>query len=129
MNLLVITQLLRTIIINSIQTVYNRLGANNINPYTIYISISTLLSYLVVLFYYHFVSEKLNIDVFLWIVISSSALVWLLMSGFELYNKYFFLDGLRVIVQLISYKILLIFFVLSIFLYALKEIFMFPFSL
>jgi NADH:ubiquinone oxidoreductase subunit H len=51
------------------------------------------------------------------------------MSGFELYNKYFFSDGLRVIVQLISYKILLIFFVLSIFLYALKEIFMFPFSL
>jgi NADH:ubiquinone oxidoreductase subunit H len=129
MNLLVITQLLRTIIINSIQTVYNRLGANNINPCTIYISISTLLSCLVILFYYHFVSEKLNIDVFLWIVISSSALVWLLMSGFELYNKYFFLDGLRVIVQLISYKILLIFFVLSIFLYALKEIFMFPFSL
>jgi NADH:ubiquinone oxidoreductase subunit H len=129
MNLLVITQLLTTIIINSIQTVYNRLGANNINLYTIYISISTLLSYLVVLFYYHFVSEKLKIDVFLWIVISSNALIWLLMSGFELYNKYFFSYGLRVIVQLISYKILLIFFVLSIFLYALKEIFMFPFSL
>jgi hypothetical protein len=51
MNLLVITQLLRTIIINSIQT----LGANNINPYTIYIFINILLSYLIILFYYHFV--------------------------------------------------------------------------
>jgi hypothetical protein len=60
MNLLVITQLLRTIIINFIQKVYNRLRAHNINPY-IYICISTLLSYLVIIFYYYFVLENLNI--------------------------------------------------------------------
>nr|YP_010044959.1 NADH-plastoquinone oxidoreductase subunit 1 [Dianyuea turbinata]QPF96097.1 NADH-plastoquinone oxidoreductase subunit 1 [Dianyuea turbinata] len=77
-------------------------------------TISTLLSYSVIPFGYHFVLADLNIGVFLWIAISSIAPVGLLMSGYGSNNKYSFLGGLRAAAQSISYEIPLTLCVLSI---------------
>nr|QGU84896.1 NADH-plastoquinone oxidoreductase subunit 1 [Prockia crucis] len=77
-------------------------------------AISTLLSYSVIPFGYHFVLADLNIGVFLWIAISSIAPVGLLMSGYGSNNKYSFLGGLRAAAQSISYEIPLTLCVLSI---------------
>nr|QJD22351.1 NADH-plastoquinone oxidoreductase subunit 1 [Euphorbia larica] len=76
--------------------------------------ISTLLSYSVIPFGYHFVLTDLNIGVFLWIAISSIAPIGLLMSGYGSNNKYSFLGGLRAAAQSISYEIPLTICVLSI---------------
>nr|AMC30934.1 NADH dehydrogenase subunit 1 [Croton texensis] len=76
--------------------------------------ISTLLSYSVIPFSYHFVLTDLNIGVFLWIAISSIAPIGLLMSGYGSNNKYSFLGGLRAAAQSISYEIPLTLCVLSI---------------
>nr|YP_010560036.1 NADH-plastoquinone oxidoreductase subunit 1 [Euphorbia discoidea]YP_010809402.1 NADH-plastoquinone oxidoreductase subunit 1 [Euphorbia pudibunda]YP_010809971.1 NADH-plastoquinone oxidoreductase subunit 1 [Euphorbia pseudosimplex]UED21637.1 NADH-plastoquinone oxidoreductase subunit 1 [Euphorbia discoidea]UOA67012.1 NADH-plastoquinone oxidoreductase subunit 1 [Euphorbia pudibunda]UOA67663.1 NADH-plastoquinone oxidoreductase subunit 1 [Euphorbia pseudosimplex] len=67
--------------------------------------ISTLLSYSVIPFGYHFVLTDINSGVFLWIAISSIAPVGLLMSGYGSNNKYSFLGGLRAAAQSISYEI------------------------
>nr|YP_009475389.1 NADH-plastoquinone oxidoreductase subunit 1 [Salix rorida]AVK42700.1 NADH-plastoquinone oxidoreductase subunit 1 [Salix rorida] len=77
-------------------------------------AISTLLSYSVIPFGYHFVLADLNIGVFLWIAISSIAPIGLLMSGYGSNNKYSFLGGLRAAAQSISYEIPLTLCVLSI---------------
>nr|ABK96591.1 unknown [Populus trichocarpa x Populus deltoides] len=82
--------------------------------------ISTLLSYLVIPFGYHFVLADLNIGVFLWIAISSIAPIGLLMSGYGSNNKYSFLGGLRAAAQSISYEIPLTLCVLSISLRAIR---------
>nr|YP_010809237.1 NADH-plastoquinone oxidoreductase subunit 1 [Euphorbia brunellii]UOA66847.1 NADH-plastoquinone oxidoreductase subunit 1 [Euphorbia brunellii] len=76
--------------------------------------ISTLLSYSVIPFGYHFVLTDLNIGVFLWIAISSIAPIGLLMSGYGSNNKYSFLGGLRAAAQSISYEIPLTICVLTI---------------
>nr|YP_010362859.1 NADH-plastoquinone oxidoreductase subunit 1 [Euphorbia espinosa]UNS16815.1 NADH-plastoquinone oxidoreductase subunit 1 [Euphorbia espinosa] len=76
--------------------------------------ISTLLSYSVIPFGYHFVLTDLNIGVFLWIAISSIAPIGLLMSGYGSNNKYSFLGGLRAAAQSISYEIPLTICVLAI---------------
>jgi NADH:ubiquinone oxidoreductase subunit H len=76
--------------------------------------ISTLLSYSVIPFSYHFGLTDLNIGVFLWIAFSSIAPVGLLMSGYGSNNKYSFLGGLRAAAQSISYEIPLTLCVLSI---------------
>nr|UFY98171.1 NADH-plastoquinone oxidoreductase subunit 1 [Euphorbia kansuensis] len=76
--------------------------------------ISTLLSYSVIPFGYHFGLTDLNIGVFLWIAISSIAPIGLLMSGYGSNNKYSFLGGLRAAAQSISYEIPLTICVLSI---------------
>nr|QGU83952.1 NADH-plastoquinone oxidoreductase subunit 1 [Homalium racemosum] len=77
-------------------------------------AISTLLSYSVIPFGYHFVLADLNIGVFLWIAISSIAPVGLFISGYGSNNKYSFLGGLRAAAQSISYEIPLTLCVLSI---------------
>lgn len=82
--------------------------------------ISTLLSYSVIPFGYHFVLTDLNIGVFLWIAISSIAPIGLLMSGYGSNNKYSFLGGLRAAAQSISYEIPLTLCVLSISLRAIR---------
>ncbi|KAJ7005102.1 NAD(P)H-quinone oxidoreductase subunit 1 [Populus alba x Populus x berolinensis] len=82
--------------------------------------ISTLLSYSVIPFGYHFVLADLNIGVFLWIAISSIAPIGLLMSGYGSNNKYSFLGGLRAAAQSISYEIPLTLCVLSISLRAIR---------
>nr|XP_048327012.1 NAD(P)H-quinone oxidoreductase subunit 1, chloroplastic-like [Ziziphus jujuba var. spinosa] len=56
--------------------------------------ISILVSYLVVPFGYYIVLVDLNVDVSLWIAISSIAPIGLLMSGYGSNNKYSFLGGL-----------------------------------
>nr|YP_010348686.1 NADH-plastoquinone oxidoreductase subunit 1 [Euphorbia milii]QJQ26857.1 NADH-plastoquinone oxidoreductase subunit 1 [Euphorbia milii]UNS16898.1 NADH-plastoquinone oxidoreductase subunit 1 [Euphorbia milii] len=76
--------------------------------------ISTLVSYSVIPFGYHFVLTDLNIGVFLWIAISSIAPIGLLMSGYGSNNKYSFLGGLRAAAQSISYEIPLTICVLAI---------------
>nr|YP_010143201.1 NADH-plastoquinone oxidoreductase subunit 1 [Salomonia cantoniensis]YP_010143211.1 NADH-plastoquinone oxidoreductase subunit 1 [Salomonia cantoniensis]QQL04322.1 NADH-plastoquinone oxidoreductase subunit 1 [Salomonia cantoniensis]QQL04332.1 NADH-plastoquinone oxidoreductase subunit 1 [Salomonia cantoniensis] len=76
--------------------------------------ISILLSYSVIPFGYNFVLVDLNIGVFLWIAISSTAPIGLLMSGYGSNNKYSFLGGLRAAAQSISYEIPLTLCVLSI---------------
>nr|YP_009501684.1 NADH-plastoquinone oxidoreductase subunit 1 [Passiflora vitifolia]YP_009942058.1 NADH-plastoquinone oxidoreductase subunit 1 [Passiflora miniata]YP_010006824.1 NdhA [Passiflora cristalina]AXB38331.1 NADH-plastoquinone oxidoreductase subunit 1 [Passiflora vitifolia]QNR05591.1 NdhA [Passiflora cristalina]QNR05977.1 NdhA [Passiflora miniata]QOC71142.1 NADH-plastoquinone oxidoreductase subunit 1 [Passiflora miniata] len=76
--------------------------------------ISTLLSYSVIPFSYHLVLADLNIGIFLWIAISSTAPLGLLMSGYGSNNKYSFLGGLRAAAQSISYEIPLTLCVLSI---------------
>jgi NADH:ubiquinone oxidoreductase subunit H len=83
-------------------------------------AISTLLSYSVIPFGYHFVLADLNIGVFLWIAISSIAPIGLLMSGYGSNNKYSFLGGLRAAAQSISYEIPLTLCVLSISLRAIR---------
>ena len=82
--------------------------------------ISTLLSYSVIPFGYHFVLTDLNIGVFLWIAISSIAPIGLLMSGYGSNNKYSFLGGLRAAAQSISYEIPLTICVLAISLRAIR---------
>nr|YP_009263334.1 NADH dehydrogenase subunit 1 [Couepia grandiflora]ANJ17405.1 NADH dehydrogenase subunit 1 [Couepia grandiflora] len=76
--------------------------------------ISTLLSYAVIPFGYHFVLADLKIGVFLWIAISSIVPIGLLMSGYGSNNKYSFVGGLRATAQSISYEIPLTLCVLSI---------------
>nr|YP_010231331.1 NADH-plastoquinone oxidoreductase subunit 1 [Passiflora xishuangbannaensis]QSV37400.1 NADH-plastoquinone oxidoreductase subunit 1 [Passiflora xishuangbannaensis] len=76
--------------------------------------ISTLLSYSVIPFSYHLVLADLNIGIFLWIAISSTAPLGLLMSGYGSNNKYSFLGGLRAAAQSISYEIPLTLCILSI---------------
>nr|YP_010290234.1 NADH-plastoquinone oxidoreductase subunit 1 [Passiflora cirrhiflora]ULO26005.1 NADH-plastoquinone oxidoreductase subunit 1 [Passiflora cirrhiflora] len=76
--------------------------------------ISTLLSYSVIPFSYRLVLADLNIGIFLWIAISSTAPLGLLMSGYGSNNKYSFLGGLRAAAQSISYEIPLTLCVLSI---------------
>lgn len=82
--------------------------------------ISILVSYSVVPFSSHFVLVDLNIGVFLWIAISSTAPIGLLMSGYGSNNKYSFLGGLRAAAQSISYEIPLTLCVLSISLRAIR---------
>ncbi|KAJ4837641.1 hypothetical protein Tsubulata_047898, partial [Turnera subulata] len=82
--------------------------------------ISTLLSYSVIPFSYKLVLADLNIGIFLWIGISSTAPLGLLMSGYGSNNKYSFLGGLRAAAQSISYEIPLTLCVLSISLRAIR---------
>ncbi|TYJ29882.1 hypothetical protein E1A91_A06G096900v1, partial [Gossypium mustelinum] len=75
--------------------------------------ISILLSFLLIPFSSRLILADLNIDIFLWIAISSIAPVRLLMSGYGSNNKYSFLGGLRAAAQSISYEIPLTLCVLS----------------
>lgn len=71
----------------------------------ILVFIPVFLSYLIVPFGQNLVITDLNIGVFLWIALSSSVPIGLLMAGYASNNKYSLLGGLRAAAQSISYEI------------------------
>jgi NADH:ubiquinone oxidoreductase subunit H len=86
----------------------------------IVVIILVFLSYLVIPFGHHIILNNLCIDVFFWIIVCSIVPLRLLMARYISNNKYFFLGGLQIVAQSISYEIPLTLCVLSKFLRAVR---------